>query len=401
MATKSPSISLAASSAFRWTECTASPQFLVDNADRIPPQDTKYNKEGTLAHQVADAILNKKPLPKDATREMVKHGKAYAAFCNSLIVDRESQWQTEQKVDLWYMPGRNGYVDFASHNPKTGVLHIVDYKYGAGVLVGAEDNKQMAIYARSYVEHKFKQGVIFEKPDEVQMHIYQPRFSGDEESQPHSTWMLSWERLVQFTNQIESEVQNIFTPGTDKQTIKFSPSNKTCQFCPAESFCTARARWLIEGLDDLDNLLGEAPVPALPEATTLTDKMLAKILAASKPVEKWFESIREYARARARQHKPVEGWKLVRGRSVRVWKDEQDAVETLRIFLRDDQIFSTSIISPPQAEELISEKCIASLVLKVNGAPVLAGPDDKRESVLTDPNAVFEDLDEDYSSLLK
>ena len=54
---RTPRIDLNPSSAERWTTCTASPKFIFDNWDKLPPHDTFYNQEGTTAHEVASALL--------------------------------------------------------------------------------------------------------------------------------------------------------------------------------------------------------------------------------------------------------------------------------------------------------------------------------------------------------
>ena len=46
-------IDVGASSAHRWTVCTASPQFILDHEADLPSDRTSYADEGTLAHAVA------------------------------------------------------------------------------------------------------------------------------------------------------------------------------------------------------------------------------------------------------------------------------------------------------------------------------------------------------------
>ena len=61
-----------------------------------------------------------------------------------------------------------------------GTLHIVDFKYGRGVLVEAEDNPQMKLYALGALE-------IFDclyDIDTVSMTIYQPRRANVSIGQP-------------------------------------------------------------------------------------------------------------------------------------------------------------------------------------------------------------------------
>ena len=153
-ATRPPAISLSPSAASRWLTCTASPRFIMENADKIGSTDTVWNVEGDMAHAVANAVLlgreiptksRDKTIPKDKLPEMIKHAKGFKAFVDVPgLIDLHS----ELKISLWYMPNRNGYVDAASRG--NDFVRITDLKYGQGVAVNAEDNEQMAIYARSW-----------------------------------------------------------------------------------------------------------------------------------------------------------------------------------------------------------------------------------------------------------
>ena len=61
---RAPRLDLNPSAADRWTTCTASPGFILANADKIPPDDgTKFSQEGTTAHEVAAAIHGFNALP--------------------------------------------------------------------------------------------------------------------------------------------------------------------------------------------------------------------------------------------------------------------------------------------------------------------------------------------------
>lgn len=52
-----------------------------------------------------------------------------------------------------------------------GTLHVIDFKYGQGILVDADDNPQMKLYALGALELF---GSLYDI-DEVSMTIYQPR----------------------------------------------------------------------------------------------------------------------------------------------------------------------------------------------------------------------------------
>lgn len=134
-----PRLDLMPSAADRWTTCMASPRFCLENADLIPADlSSKFSQEGNTAHEVAAAYLQDRepnpdncPTPIDGDMRM--HGFDYAEYVQSLRHPDPgmSKLLVEQKQPLWYYPGRNAIVDAAVINPDS--LHIVDYKYGAGV----------------------------------------------------------------------------------------------------------------------------------------------------------------------------------------------------------------------------------------------------------------------------
>jgi len=153
MAKKQPRLDLNPSSADRWTTCTASPRYILENWELVPEDtDTIFSQEGTTAHEVAAALLQgRKPnessaydCPVPIDKEMRWHAWNYFEYVTGLM-SPGGVLLVEQKLPLWYMPSRNAKIDAAVSNPDS--LHIVDLKYGAGVVVRTERNPQAVIYA--------------------------------------------------------------------------------------------------------------------------------------------------------------------------------------------------------------------------------------------------------------
>lgn len=392
-------ISLAPSSASRWLNCTASPAFIRDNADKIPGQDTKYNVEGKLAHETAEAYLTFGIPPAEANAEMHKHGQAFAAYCESLLDPNGNSTGTEIQVPLYYMPARHGYVDFFADTEEA--LHFVDLKYGVGVKVHAAENPQLMIYARSYIT---KEKLNLEDWEIIKLHIYQPRCKKDPGEETASVWELTWGTLKEKTESIKRVAYDILDSAKyelKRENAIFAPGPKTCQFCPAESFCQARANFLIQDFEVITDLV-DTPSRSVPKPETLTDLQISKILHAEKPINKWLESVHEYAHSRAKVGKPIYGWKLVKGRGARVWRDEKETFSALlQLGLSRQDIYSPEqIISPFAAEELLDPDQISQLVRKIDGQPTLAPVEDKRADIRETAIALFEDLDSPDKDLL-
>ena len=369
-----------ASSASTWTECTAQPHYVVANADRIPPQDTEFSVEGTFAHSAVEDLFNKKKLSAKATPDMQKHGQAFVDFC----LDKKApgatdhikrtgmghRWWSELTVKLFYTASGTGKVDFCCI-ADDGV-HIADYKYGQGVAVSAFENLQMAIYARSMIEQ------LKLKPETVHMHIYQPRVrQGDKQS----TWTIDYKELVQFTD------DRVLGPAEDIQakalTLEFRPGTKTCQFCPCESFCEARTKWLLDDTPLETITTGE--VPKLPKADSIPDDVLSKIVLKIDDIKKWLSSAEKYATSMALNGKSLPGLKLVKGKGGhRKWGNPDLAKEKLLTKLKREDIITEDLITPTQVSEFEHdfEKVewveIQKLIVKPEGGPTLVSVDDPR-----------------------
>ena len=387
-----PRLSLAASAASRWTVCTASPHFVRENWHRIPPQDTSYSLEGQIAHSVCEALLLGKPLPDNADEAMVEHGQAYVNYCNQLAGPNALTF-VEQKVPLWYYHERNAIIDFAAVTAD-GRIVVVDYKYGAGVEVETEGNKQMAIYARCLIEDVLLNNPLFDIQGDtpITMSIFQPRTAGEP-----TTWEITWQELLKWTLlEISAPAFAILESDSPEPLLEFVPSDSTCQFCPAASFCTARARHLLGDLAPVDLVLSspdavlEAPATAValapPEA--LDEKHLLAALAVAKQVKKWLTDIEEYATEMAGAGKPLPGFKLVEGRGSRQWGDPDAAAKLLKPKLKD-KTFERKLISVAQAEKELKNAAVSpkfkkrldSLIVRSQGRPVLAPESDKRPAL--------------------
>lgn len=373
-------LSLSPSGAACWTACTAQPHYVVQNASRIPPQDTEFSVEGTVAHGVVEAMFKRSVINPKATQEMKTHASAFVNFCLDKKAPGQTEhlkrtgmghrWWSELKVNLFYMPARNGYVDFCC--VADDGVHIADYKYGQGVAVSAFENLQMAIYARSMIEQ------LKLKTQTIHMHIYQPRVrQGDKQS----TWTLDYKELVQFTD------DRVLGPAEDIQakalTLEFRPGTKTCQFCPCESFCEARTKWLLD--DTPLETITSGEVPKLPKADSVSDDVLSKLILKVDDIKKWLSSIEKYGLALAMSGKALPGLKLVKGKGGhRKWGNPDLAKEKLLEKLKREDIITEDLITPTQVSEFEHDfekdewSVIQKLIVKPEGGPTLVSVDDPR-----------------------
>ena len=152
---------LSASGASRWLACTPSARL----EEQFPDSTSEYAKEGTLAHEVCELKVRKNLIEQMPTRtyntklkkikenelwqdEMDKFTDAYLEYIQELVHSYSCSpaVMVEKKVDFsQYVPEGFGTADCIVI--AEGTMHIIDFKYGKGVAVSAENNPQMKLYA--------------------------------------------------------------------------------------------------------------------------------------------------------------------------------------------------------------------------------------------------------------
>ena len=150
---------LSASGAHRWLNCTPSARLEREFED----SSGEAAAEGTAAHALCEHKLkralklrSKKPVSQYDSDEMDSHTDGYVEFVLELIEQAKQACADpkvliEQRLDFSrFVPGGFGTGDCLVI--ADGTLHIVDFKYGQGILVEAEENPQMKLYALGALE---------------------------------------------------------------------------------------------------------------------------------------------------------------------------------------------------------------------------------------------------------
>lgn len=373
---REPRLDLNPSSADRWTTCTASPRFILENWDKLPiTTDTVYNVEGTRAHEVASSLLAGTTLKEDPayTPEMHRHGWDYMEYVEGLRKPG-GRIIVEQKLPLWYMKERNAIVDAAVVNSDS--LHVIDYKYGEGVVVSPVENLQASIYAACVGT----MGAALPTDLPVFLHIFQPRGRAAEEVP--GVWKTTWYQLNHFLRPVDEAALVIQANDPAQQ---FAPSEKACQWCPAKGFCKARQNSLAEGLEVIDEVSASFPPPNM-----ITETQMVAILKHKAAIASWMDDVEEFATERLKAGVPVPGFKLVLSRGGnRYWTDPKKAAELLlkETVLKRDEVVEEKVISPGGAEKLLGKRKftgeLMELIAKTPGVPVIALESDKREEVVS------------------
>ena len=264
----------------------------------------------------------------------------------------------EQHVDFSeYVPDGYGTADCVIVSDDR--LHIIDFKYGMGVLVDATDNSQMKCYALGAL------GIYDSLYDikEVSMSIFQPR------RENVSTWTIPVGELKNWANEVLKPRAEMAMNGEGE----YCPG-EWCTFCRAAVRCRARAE------EKLKLAQEEFKLPPL-----LTDREIEEVLTIIPDLTKWANEIMAYATESAVNHgKEWTGFKVVEGRSVRKFKDE-DAVAKAAKDAGYKDIYRQSLITLTEMQKLMGkanfEEILGDLIIKPPGKPTLVPDSDKRPAI--------------------
>lgn len=365
---------LSASSSERWLACPPSAMA----AELYSKKSTEYTREGTLAHEVAEMVArtDAKITPdfiadlrnwigsEDIDQEMVECAEGYRDYIQEQTKSDTAVVLLEQSVDFSpWVPDGFGTADCIILQGNT--MDVIDYKYGKGVAVSAEDNSQMRLYALGAL-NEFGFAYDIEK---IRMHIYQPRLNNISVSELRVDVLEDWAIKVKSVAEQAAKGEGDYSPG------------KHCQFCPHAGRCRALTDVCTEFVKTIE---AKVAVPVL------APWEISGILQLESMVNLWLKRIGEQALTTMLNGGEIPGFKVVQGRTIKRWADDLEAAKILEDngYSRED-ITKTELLSVAQMEKKIGKKKFAELlsdqVLKPAGAPTLAPESDKRPAY--DPSA--------------
>ena len=357
---------LSASSSHRWLECPPSVMLTAD----LPDTAGEAAAEGTLAHSIVeerlDSIIEKGIWPKKASAKlrmderyrpvMEEHADTMVSYVMDIFDSLDGAiLMSEQRLDFSrWVPDGFGTGDALVI--ADGVIHVIDYKYGKGVPVFAEDNPQLRLYALgAYEDYDALYGI-----DTVVTHIVQPRLDSITSESLSAKELLRWaDEYVAPRAQMAAKGEGEMHPG------------EWCRFCKVKATCRARAEQQLA----LARYDFQSPL-------LLTPEEIGDILGRVDELSKWAKSVKDYALQTAvnnGEHFP--GWKLVRGRANRKLVDDGDVADILlKAGCEAREIFALKGLT--DLEEIVGKKKLAELlgdrIYKPDGRPTLAPATDKR-----------------------
>ncbi len=287
----------------------------------------------------------------------------------------------EVKMDMSWLDERfGGTADYKRVASLLGLLVVVDYKHGQGVVVEVKDNHQL---------RKYGVGALHDHPecDRVRIMIVQPRA-------PHSDGSV---RSVEYSREeldtfaAEMLVAAALTESEDA-TLKVG---KWCKFCPAKTVCPEmRAEIYRQAAIDFDDMPDDDQVLPVPND-------LGRILMWAPIFESWFAECDALAQRALESGLEVEGFKLVRGqRGNRIWTgDEAKTIakiirlaKSLGLDIGRKDLYSTPKVKSPNQVEGLGRGMKAAIADmhehshdgKITMAPVSDSRPAEKPSAITD-----------------
>lgn len=372
------------SNAEKWFNCSASLGMEIGLKEI---KSTKYSKEGSIAHKIAEKVLknklynlNNKKLKKKInafnyinTRPLLFSTKKE----NNLVINETMAKHIQIYIDKVWKMSKNNFLfieqkvnfskvigisnQFGTADAiviKKTEIQVHDFKYGF-VKVNAKNNKQMQLYALGAIQKNNFKNNVFKK---IRLCIHQPRLNY------FSEWMLDLDELLFFGKKAKLAAQHsllaidiVNSKGINFLDKKmFSPGIKQCKWCKAAGGkCKEEVLYnlkIITGkklsnVNDykLDNLKNKV--------NTLKLKELSFIYSKLKTINNFIYSIKNRVLFELNAGTTIPGIKLVCVKNkIKKWKNETLVEKILKEYFSYQEIYTMKLINPSKAEKIISKK---------------------------------------------
>lgn len=354
---------LSASASHRWLACPPSALLCAEIEDQSSP----YAQQGTDAHELCQYLVEK-ALGRDVTdptesldsydAEMQESAEGYCSFVMEQLAGAKEHCADplvciEQRLDFSrWVPEGFGTGDCVIVADDT--LHIIDFKYGVGVLVSAVDNSQLKCYALGALDTF---GSLYDIR-RIKLSIYQPRRGNVD------TFELSTEELLKWADEVLKPTAELASTGKGE-----FHAGDHCQFCKLKATCRARAAYSLE-LAKYDFV----------EAPSLDTDEIAAILPQVDSLVAWADDIKAYALEQALSGVRYPHFKVVEGRSIRKYTDENEVAKVVQNAGYDPfekKLMGITLMTKQLGKKKF-EELLSGLVIKPAGKPVLVQDTDPR-----------------------
>ena len=362
--------SLSPSASARWIACPPSARL----AAQYENKSSSYAEEGTSAHalcayKLEHALGRRARDPtEDLTfydEEMETCAEDYAAFVLQLVEEAKATCRdplvlVEERLDYSRacgVPDSFGTGDCVI--VADGRLTIVDFKYGKGISVSAKRNTQLMCYALGALG-AFDGIYAIET---IRLAIYQPRLENVSIDEFPKDELTKWGAEV-----LMPRAKQAYAGEGEFQ------AGDHCRFCPAKADCRKRAEYNLE--------LAKYDFQMPPD---LSDDEIDMVLMKADELVSWANDIKEYALQQALSGTEYPDFKVVAGRSVTKYTDEDAVAETVKKLGYEP--YERKLLGITAMKSLLGKKqfeeALGSLTYKPPGKPTLVPKSDKRPAMNT------------------
>lgn len=328
---------------------------------RMPPQvESKYAAEGTMLHAAIEDLLADGEMGDVIAKHCLSdEQRDKLQYCLDALDQVDPQQKMifvqEQRVEFEGVKELEGVFGHTDLIGRIGDRMIVmDWKFGDGVMVEAEESEQGMFYAAAARKTHAAQWAS-EGTTEVEIIIVQPFQT--------RRWVTTWERVEQFERNLINAVKLAKRPDAPMA------MGDWCRWCTAKPVCPL--------------MTGEIERMEHGRLAALAPEELGRALALADRLESFIEEARKLSLARLEKGLDVPGYKLVPKRATRKWASEAQATQVLLDMGLD--IRKTELMSPAQAETALKKSKLAlpdDLVVAVSSGNTIAPESDPRPAVV-------------------
>lgn len=335
--------------------------------NKMPPKpSSEFADRGTLLHDVIAEILGK-DLPWDQfigtkyndqvlTQELFDEKIVTALeLLDEVDPHKRMEFEVETRVGFGdLLPGVFGSTDLVGRIGDRAV--VLDWKFGDGVVVDAEENPQLMFYAAACMrttEAKW----AFNGATEVELVIIQPPMI--------KRWVTTKERIKAFEQELVLAVHESQKPDAKLQ------HGDHCRWCAAKPICP--------------RMTGAVDRALQTKVKEIDVDTLGRYLKNADLLDEWLKDLRALAFQLLEKNIAVPGYKLVNKQARRKWTNEAKAREALLAMgLKESVVVETSVMSPAQAEKALKKRFSElpeDLIKSESSGTTVAPEDDPRPAI--------------------
>jgi Protein of unknown function (DUF2800) len=268
---------------------------------------------------------------------------------------------------------------------------VLDYKHGSGVWVDAEGNSQVGLYILATIEHLREQSMPIRSISGV---ICQPRYGGE-----NAETIRIWKPTA-------PELRSLFARAIEAVHAAQQPdpprtAGSHCKWCPLAATCRELAEYTMRtAMVEFEDISVRPVIDPL-DPESLTPDGMAYVLHHIPTIEGWIKAVKEEAHKRMLRQRPVPGYKLVAGKRMRVWANDEEVQKVLIANgLTLDDVAPRKMLGPAPITKLVRKdkkllERVTGLIVKSSPTVSIAPEADPRPALNNTAALVFKPIEDE------